>query len=84
MSQKAEQVKSTPKAKKSAPAQPGKVAEFMQYLRESRLELRKVVWPARKEVLATTLAVLALVAVMCLYLGLVDFGLTKLMQLILS
>ena len=63
---------------------PGKLAEFSQYLRESRLELKKVVWPTRKEVLATTLAVLALVSVMCLYLGLVDFGLSKLMQLILS
>ncbi|MBQ4133604.1 MAG: preprotein translocase subunit SecE [Desulfovibrionaceae bacterium] len=84
MSQKPEQVKTAPKTKKAAPAQPGKVAEFMQYLRESRLELKKVVWPVRKEVLATTVAVVALVAVMCLYLGLVDFGLTKLMQLILS
>ena len=63
---------------------PGKLAEFSQYLRESRLELKKVVWPTRKEVIATTLAVLALVSVMCLYLGLVDFGLSKLMQLILS
>ncbi len=63
---------------------PGKLAEFSQYLRESRLELKKVVWPTRKEVLATTLAVLALVSVMCLYLGLVDFGLSKLMHLILS
>lgn len=63
---------------------PGKLAEFSQYLRESRLELKKVVWPTRKEVLATTLAVLALVSVMCLYLGLVDFGLNKLMHLILS
>ncbi len=63
---------------------PGKLAEFSQYLRESRLELKKVVWPTRKEVFATTLAVLALVSVMCLYLGLVDFGLSKLMHLILS
>ena len=63
---------------------PGKLAEFSQYLRESRLELKKVVWPTRKEVIATTLAVLALVSVMCLYLGLVDFGLNKLMHLILS
>ncbi len=84
MAQKAEQVKSPPKAKKIASVQPGKVAEFARYLRESRLELKKVVWPTRKEVLATTVAVVVLVAVMCLYLGLVDFGLTKLMQLILS
>jgi len=63
---------------------PNKVAEFGQYLHESRLELKKVVWPTRKEVIATTIAVLALVSVMCLYLGLVDFGLSKLMQLILS
>ena len=63
---------------------PGKLAEFGQYFHESRLELKKVVWPTRKEVIATTLAVLALASVTCLYLGLVDFGLSKLMQLILS
>ena len=48
------------------------------------MELKKVAWPTRKEVIATTLAVMALVIVMVLYLGAVDFGLAKLVQLILS
>ncbi len=82
MSQKTE--KAPVKATKSASSEPGKVAEFTEYVRESRLELKKVVWPTRKEVIATTLAVMALVIVMVLYLGAVDFGLAKLVQLILS
>lgn len=84
MSQKNDKDTARGASKKAAASQPGKISEFMQYLRESRLELRKVVWPTRKEVGVTTLAVLALVAVMVLYLGLVDFGLTKLIHFILS
>lgn len=84
MSQNMEKTPAKAVQKKTAPSQPGKIAEFFQYLRESRIELRKVVWPTRREVGATTLAVLLLVAVMVLYLGVVDFGLTKLMKIILS
>ena len=84
MSQKIEKAPAKAAHKKTIPSEPGKIAEFFQYIRESRMELKKVVWPTRKEVGATTLAVLLLVAVMVLYLGVVDFGLTKLMKLILS
>ena len=84
MSQKIEKAPAKAAHKKATPSHPGKVAEFFQYLRESRMELKKVVWPTRKEVGATTIAVLLLVAVMVLYLGAVDFGLTKLMKFILS
>ncbi len=84
MSQKIEKAPAKAAHKKTIPSEPGKVAEFFQYIRDSRMELKKVAWPTRKEVGATTIAVLLLVAVMVLYLGVVDFGLTKLMKLILS
>ncbi len=61
-----------------------KLAEFRDYLGESRAELRKVVWPTRKEVRTTCVAVLILVFVMSLFLGLVDFGLSRLVAFILS
>lgn len=47
------------------------------YFRESWLELSKVVWPTRKQVLEMTLAVLILSLVIGLLLGLMDFGLSK-------
>lgn len=51
-----------------------------QFLRESKMELKKVKWPTRKELLATTAVVIVLVLFCALYLGLVDFGLIKLIK----
>ena len=51
-----------------------------QFLRESKMELKKVKWPTRKELLASTAAVIVLVLVISLYLGLIDFGLIKIIK----
>jgi len=62
----------------------GRFAQFKEYLVLSRAELRKVSWPAWKETRKTSIMVLAFVAVMALLLGVVDFALSGLVQLILS
>ena len=54
-----------------------------QFLKESKLELKKVKWPTRKELLASTAVVIVLTLVMALYFGLVDFGLIKIIKIIL-
>jgi preprotein translocase subunit SecE len=51
-----------------------------QFLREAKMELKKVKWPTRKELLATTAVVIVLVLFCALFLGLVDFGLIKLIK----
>ena len=51
-----------------------------QFLRGSRMELKKVKWPTRKELLAATVMVIVLVLVIALFLGLVDFGLIKIIK----
>lgn len=51
----------------------GKVA--LSFARESRIELRKVVWPTRQETVQTTILVMVLVLVMGLVLWLLDTGL---------
>ena len=51
-----------------------------QFLRESKMELKKVKWPTRKELLASTAMVLFLVLVVALFLGLIDFGLIKVIK----
>ena len=62
----------------------GSVLKYMniagQFLRESKMELKKVKWPTRKELLASTAAVIVLVLVISLYLGLIDFGLIKIIK----
>lgn len=47
-------------------------AGFVGFTRDSRTELRKVVWPSRQETLQTTLAVVLMVIVMAIFLWLLD------------
>jgi preprotein translocase subunit SecE len=55
-----------------------------QFLRESKMELKKVKWPTRKELLASTAMVIFLVIVVALFLGLIDFGLIKIIKNIIG
>ncbi|MHB1567230.1 MAG: preprotein translocase subunit SecE [Acidiferrobacter sp.] len=47
------------------------------FVKESRIELSKVIWPTRKETAQTTLVVIVLVVLIALFLWIVDLGLTK-------
>ena len=51
-----------------------------QFLRESKMELKKVKWPTRKELLASTAMVIFLVLFVAFFLGLIDFGLIKIIK----
>jgi preprotein translocase subunit SecE len=55
-----------------------------QYVTEVRGEVDKIVWPQQDEALAGTAGVLVVVAVIATVLGLVDFGLSRVMQVILQ
>lgn len=56
--------------------------EFRQYLREVVYELKKVVWPSRKETLGTTSVVLVLVLLCAVFLGMVDSLLSRLIKMV--
>jgi preprotein translocase subunit SecE len=45
------------------------------FVQESRVELRKVIWPTRKETTYTTLFVLVMVIILALLLWVIDLGL---------
>jgi len=51
-----------------------------QFFREARMELKKVKWPTRKELMAVTMMVIILVVIVSLYLGILDYGLIKLIK----
>ena len=51
-----------------------------QFLADARGELKKVTWPTRKELLSTTAVVIVLVLLIAFYLGIVDFGLVKVIK----
>ena len=55
----------------------------MQFLREVKVELKKVAWPSRKQTMGSTLVVLVLVFIISAFLGVVDLGLSNLVRLVL-
>jgi preprotein translocase subunit SecE len=61
---------------------PGK--EFFAYAQESIEEAKRVVWPTRKETLQTTGVVFAFVAIMAVFLWLVDAGLLWAVRLLMG
>ncbi|MBW2174800.1 MAG: preprotein translocase subunit SecE [Deltaproteobacteria bacterium] len=56
----------------------------MQFLREVKIELKKVTWPSRKETLASTAVVIIIVIIISAFLGLVDLGLSNLIRFVLK
>ena len=50
------------------------------FLRQAKVELKKVKWPTRKELIASTVVVIVLTLLVSLYLGLVDLGLIKIIK----
>ncbi|WP_407331920.1 preprotein translocase subunit SecE [Enterovibrio sp. 27052020O] len=59
----------------------GKGKAAITFARESRMEVRKVVWPTRQETLQTTLIVLAVTVVMALILWGIDGIMVRLVRL---
>ncbi|PIP08426.1 MAG: preprotein translocase subunit SecE, partial [Syntrophobacteraceae bacterium CG23_combo_of_CG06-09_8_20_14_all_50_8] len=49
-------------------------ATVSQFLSESKAELKKVTWPTRKQAVASTAVVIVVVAIVALFLSLVDLG----------
>jgi len=69
-------------------AEPGKLKGYinkgLQFLREVKVELKKVVWPTRRQALGSTAVVLILVMIVSIFLGMVDVGLSSLIRVVLK
>ncbi len=65
------------KAKPKKEPKPGMIARFRLFLRQVIAELRKVIWPTRKELIDYTVVVLIFVVVMAAILALYDFTFAK-------
>jgi preprotein translocase subunit SecE len=55
-----------------------------QFLAGSKVELKKVTWPTPKQTFASTSIVIIVVIIVSIFLGIVDFGLTKIVKLVLG
>ncbi len=54
------------------------------FVKESYVELRKVTWLSRKEVVASTIVVIILISIVAVYVGIVDFLLSRLVGFLLG
>jgi preprotein translocase subunit SecE len=53
----------------------------VQFLRQVRDELKKVVWPDKKQLVKLTTTVIIVSLAVGLYIGLLDLGFTKVMEI---
>ncbi|MBI5591096.1 MAG: preprotein translocase subunit SecE [Deltaproteobacteria bacterium] len=60
------------------------VDQALQFLREVKVELKKVAWPSRKQAMGSTIVVIMLVLLVSFFLGIVDIGLSSLIKVVLS
>ena len=60
------------------------VQKGLQFFREVRIELKKVTWPTKKQTINSTVVIIIFVFIIAAFLGLVDFGLSKLVQVVLA
>jgi len=57
--------------------------QSIQFFKEVWIELKKVHWPVWKETRAATIVVVVVVMVFAVFLGLMDFGLSHMIQRLL-
>jgi len=75
--------KKQPAAVKSIPGK-NFLDKGLQYLREVKIELKKVTWPTRKQTIGSTAVVIVLVMIISFFLGIVDIGLSGLIRVVLQ
>ncbi|CAB5100417.1 Protein translocase subunit SecE [Olavius algarvensis associated proteobacterium Delta 3] len=69
---------------KATSGEPNVLQKSIQFLREVKVELKKVTWPSRKQTIGSTVVVIVLVIIISSFLGLVDMGLSSLVRVVLQ
>lgn len=54
------------------------------FFRESKAELKKVVWPSKEDVLSSIKVVIISTVIVSIILGLLDFGFTELFKFLMK
>jgi len=63
---------------------PNYINQIIQFVKESYLELKKVSWLSKKEVVASTIVVVLFIFLLSIFVGLVDFILAKIMSIFIG
>jgi preprotein translocase subunit SecE len=67
----------------AAKREPNLIGKGIQFLREVKVELKKVTWPSRKQTIGSTVVVIILVMIISFFLGAVDIGLSSILRAVL-
>ncbi len=60
------------------------MSKIVQFFKESKAELKKVVWPTKEDVLSSIKVVIISTVIVALVLGFLDLGFSSLFRLILN
>jgi preprotein translocase subunit SecE len=60
------------------------VQNITQFIKDAKMELKKVTWPTPKQTMASTAVVIILVFIVSFILGIIDFALAKAVKFILG
>ena len=60
------------------------MAKVFQFFKESRAELKKVVWPTKDDVISSIKVVIISTIILSLILGLLDLGFTELFRIVMK
>ncbi|MEI7905519.1 MAG: preprotein translocase subunit SecE [Candidatus Firestonebacteria bacterium] len=55
-----------------------------QFIAETVTEMKKVSWPSREELIGSTVVVFAVVAILSLYIGVLDVAISKILEIIVT
>jgi preprotein translocase subunit SecE len=61
----------------------GKLDSIKEYFKEVYMETKRVTWPSKKDAMKGTYIVLITVVIASIFLGIVDVGLAKIIQVLL-
>lgn len=84
-------IKKLPQKKPIPPTKPSAtkgeknfIDKSVQFLKEVKIELKKVTWPDRKQAAGSTVVVILVVMIISMLLGLMDIGLSSLVKIVLQ
>ncbi|MFC1703485.1 preprotein translocase subunit SecE [Candidatus Omnitrophota bacterium] len=60
------------------------IKKVRKFFGEVGVELRKVSWPTKQELVASTWVVISITFILTVYIGTVDYALSKLLQLMIK
>ena len=60
------------------------IEKISKFLKEVKLEMRKITWSTREEVITSTIVVVVVSLLLAIFIGAVDLGLSNLANLVLG